>query len=108
MSKAYWPWYGPFTACGRRVALPPGRDATAGRVALPPGRAEPSRPGRRRSRERHPAVWQCGDMCGRYASARKKHELLEEFQVELDGEPDKELGADFNVAPTKNVYAVMS
>ncbi|MER6576979.1 SOS response-associated peptidase [Nonomuraea sp. NPDC001023] len=47
-------------------------------------------------------------MCGRYASARKKHELLEEFQVELDGEPDKELGADFNVAPTKNVYAVMS
>lgn len=47
-------------------------------------------------------------MCGRYASARKKHELLEEFQVELDGEPDKELGPDYNVAPTKNVYAVLS
>ncbi|NBE98487.1 SOS response-associated peptidase [Nonomuraea sp. KC401] len=47
-------------------------------------------------------------MCGRYASARKKHELLEEFQVEQDGDPDKELGADYNVAPTKNVYAVLS
>jgi putative SOS response-associated peptidase YedK len=47
-------------------------------------------------------------MCGRYASARKKHELLEEFQVELDGDPDRELGADYNVAPTKNVYAVLS
>lgn len=47
-------------------------------------------------------------MCGRYASARKKHELLEEFQVELDGDPDKELGPDYNVAPTKNVYAVLS
>jgi putative SOS response-associated peptidase YedK len=47
-------------------------------------------------------------MCGRYASARKKHELLEEFQVEQDAEPDKELNADYNVAPTKNVYAVLS
>ncbi|WP_113703855.1 SOS response-associated peptidase [Nonomuraea lactucae] len=47
-------------------------------------------------------------MCGRYASARKKHELLEEFQVELDADPDKELGPDYNVAPTKNVYAVLS
>ncbi|SEM84673.1 Putative SOS response-associated peptidase YedK [Nonomuraea pusilla] len=53
-------------------------------------------------------AWQCGGMCGRYASARKKHELLEEFQVEQDGDPDKELGADYNVAPTKNVYAVLS
>ncbi|WP_327089646.1 SOS response-associated peptidase [Nonomuraea sp. NBC_01738] len=47
-------------------------------------------------------------MCGRYASARKKHELLEEFQVELDGDPEKELGPDYNVAPTKQVYAVLS
>ncbi|MFI6298324.1 SOS response-associated peptidase [Nonomuraea sp. NPDC050790] len=47
-------------------------------------------------------------MCGRYASARKKHELLEEFQVELDDEPDKELSPDYNVAPTKQVYAVLS
>jgi len=47
-------------------------------------------------------------MCGRYASARDKHQLLEEFQVELDGDPDKELGPDYNVAPTKNVYAVLS
>ncbi|GAA4598896.1 SOS response-associated peptidase [Planotetraspora phitsanulokensis] len=47
-------------------------------------------------------------MCGRYASARKKHDLLEEFEVELDGAPDQELGPDYNVAPTKEVYAVMS
>ncbi|WP_204061203.1 SOS response-associated peptidase [Microbispora corallina] len=46
-------------------------------------------------------------MCGRYASARKKQELLEEFEVELDGVPDSELRPDYNVAPTKNVYAVM-
>ncbi|MBP2703431.1 SOS response-associated peptidase [Microbispora sp. RL4-1S] len=46
-------------------------------------------------------------MCGRYASARKKQELLEEFQVELDGAPETELRPDYNVAPTKNVYAVM-
>ncbi|SDI03929.1 Putative SOS response-associated peptidase YedK [Sinosporangium album] len=47
-------------------------------------------------------------MCGRYASARGKHELLEEFQVELDGASDEELAPDYNVAPTKNVYAVLS
>ncbi|GAA0920500.1 SOS response-associated peptidase [Nonomuraea longicatena] len=47
-------------------------------------------------------------MCGRYASARKKHELLEEFEVELDPEPDQELEPDYNVAPTKQVYAVLS
>ncbi|NUT40121.1 MAG: SOS response-associated peptidase [Thermoactinospora sp.] len=47
-------------------------------------------------------------MCGRYASARKKHELLEEFQVELDSDPEVELSPDYNVAPTKKVYAVMS
>lgn len=48
-------------------------------------------------------------MCGRYVSARKKHDLLEEFQVELDGvPPEEELSADYNVAPTKRVYAVLS
>ncbi|MFD1936219.1 MULTISPECIES: SOS response-associated peptidase [Nonomuraea] len=47
-------------------------------------------------------------MCGRYASARKKHELLEEFQVEQDASPDEELQPDYNVAPTKQVYAVLS
>lgn len=53
-------------------------------------------------------AWQSGDMCGRYASTRDKHELLEEFQVELDGAADDELRPDYNVAPTKPVYAVMS
>ncbi|GLX97428.1 SOS response-associated peptidase [Herbidospora sp. NBRC 101105] len=49
-------------------------------------------------------------MCGRYASARKRHELLEEFEVELDtvDETGEELAPDYNIAPTKDVYAVMS
>lgn len=47
-------------------------------------------------------------MCGRYASARKKHELLEEFQVGLDGAAEEELRPDYNVAPTKKVYAVLT
>ncbi|WP_155345183.1 SOS response-associated peptidase [Acrocarpospora pleiomorpha] len=45
-------------------------------------------------------------MCGRYASARNRHDLLEEFEVELDSE--EEIEPDYNVAPTKDVYAVMS
>jgi putative SOS response-associated peptidase YedK len=46
-------------------------------------------------------------MCGRYASARKRIELLEEFSVQRDrvAEP---LAPDYNVAPTKPVYAVLS
>ncbi|MBG0832128.1 SOS response-associated peptidase [Planomonospora sp. ID67723] len=47
-------------------------------------------------------------MCGRFASARGKHELLEEFEVELDGAADDELRPDYNIAPTKPVYAVLS
>jgi putative SOS response-associated peptidase YedK len=46
-------------------------------------------------------------MCGRYASTRKRIELLEEFSVQRDrvGEP---LNPDYNVAPTKPVYAVLT
>jgi putative SOS response-associated peptidase YedK len=46
-------------------------------------------------------------MCGRYASARQRIELLEEFGVERDrvAEP---LEPDYNVAPTKQVYAVLT
>jgi putative SOS response-associated peptidase YedK len=46
-------------------------------------------------------------MCGRYASARSRIELLEEFAVERD-RVDEPLKADYNVAPTKPVYAVMT
>jgi putative SOS response-associated peptidase YedK len=52
--------------------------------------------------------WQSGeDMCGRYASVRKRVELLEEFSVQRDkvAEP---LAPDYNVAPTKPVYAVLT
>ena len=50
-------------------------------------------------------------MCGRYASSRKPEDLAEEFEIdkatvtETVSEP---LAPDFNVAPTKEVYAVVS
>jgi putative SOS response-associated peptidase YedK len=46
-------------------------------------------------------------MCGRFASSRKRAELLEEFRIERDRVAD-ELAADYNVAPTKPVYAVLT
>jgi putative SOS response-associated peptidase YedK len=46
-------------------------------------------------------------MCGRYASARKRIELLEEFNVEGD-RVREDLAPDYNVAPTKPVYAVLT
>jgi putative SOS response-associated peptidase YedK len=46
-------------------------------------------------------------MCGRYASARKRIELLEEFSVQRD-RVTQPLEPDYNVAPTKPVYAVLS
>ena len=49
-------------------------------------------------------------MCGRFVSARKRLELLEEFSIERDrvaDGPDSEPDPDYNVAPTKRVYAVM-
>ena len=45
-------------------------------------------------------------MCGRYASARKRVELLEEFSVQRDAAAES-LRPDYNVAPTKPVYAVL-
>jgi putative SOS response-associated peptidase YedK len=45
-------------------------------------------------------------MCGRYASARKRVELLEEFAVQRDAASEG-LQPDYNVAPTKPVYAVL-
>lgn len=43
-------------------------------------------------------------MCGRYAASRDKATLVTEFQV--SAAPDRDLAADYNVAPTKEVYAV--
>jgi len=45
-------------------------------------------------------------MCGRYASSRRPEDLVEEFKI--DENPGKEaLAPDYNVAPTKSVYAVL-
>jgi putative SOS response-associated peptidase YedK len=44
-------------------------------------------------------------MCGRYASSHDPEELAEEFDVEQDELPRIE--PDWNVAPTKDVYAVV-
>jgi putative SOS response-associated peptidase YedK len=46
-------------------------------------------------------------MCGRYASARKRQDLLEEFRIDRDRVID-DLDPDYNVAPTKPVYAVLT
>ncbi len=46
-------------------------------------------------------------MCGRYASARKREELLAEFRIERDRVTES-LEPDYNVAPTRPVYAVMA
>jgi putative SOS response-associated peptidase YedK len=45
-------------------------------------------------------------MCGRYATARKRQELLAEFDIGLDAADDR-LTEDYNVAPTKPVPAVL-
>ncbi len=45
-------------------------------------------------------------MCGRYASSRKPEDLIEEFEV-VDPRIEKPLAPDYNVSPTKEVYAVM-
>lgn len=46
-------------------------------------------------------------VCGRYAASKNVDELVEEFEVERV-EVDKPLEADYNVAPTKSAYAVLS
>ena len=45
-------------------------------------------------------------MCGRYASSRRPSDLIEEFEVVTD-RTTAPLEPDFNVAPTKEVYAVL-
>lgn len=47
-------------------------------------------------------------MCGRYASSRSPDELVEEFEVERVETDGRVLEPDYNVAPTKDVYAVMT
>jgi len=53
------------------------------------------------------ALCEAGDMCGRYASSRRPDDLVEEFEVQQVDVREK-LEPDYNVAPTKNVYAVLS
>ncbi len=45
-------------------------------------------------------------MCGRYASSRRPEDLIEEFEVDESRVPTP-LEPDFNVAPTKQVYAIL-
>ena len=44
-------------------------------------------------------------MCGRYASSRKPEDLVEEFDIRGPDLP--QIAPDWNVAPTKEVYAVL-
>ncbi|WP_314218765.1 SOS response-associated peptidase [Streptomyces zaehneri] len=45
-------------------------------------------------------------MCGRYAASRRPEDLAGIFEVEK-WEPEEALEPDYNVAPTKEVYAVL-
>jgi putative SOS response-associated peptidase YedK len=45
-------------------------------------------------------------MCGRYAASRRPGDLVEEFEIERV-DVTESLEADYNVAPTKPVYAVL-
>ncbi len=45
-------------------------------------------------------------MCGRYASSRRPEDLVEEFEIDKV-EVKEALQPDYNVAPTKQVYAVV-
>jgi putative SOS response-associated peptidase YedK len=45
-------------------------------------------------------------MCGRYASSRRPEDLIEEFEV-VESHIAGPLEADYNVAPTKEVYAIV-
>lgn len=45
-------------------------------------------------------------MCGRYASSREPDDLVEEFEV-VESRIEAPLAPDYNVAPTKEVYAVV-
>lgn len=47
-------------------------------------------------------------MCGRYASSRSPDALVEEFEVERVETCERVLEPDYNVAPTKDVYAVLT
>jgi len=50
-----------------------------------------------------------GPMCGRYAASRNPDELEEIFEIDPrpDASPVEELLPDYNVAPTKKIYAVL-
>ncbi len=45
-------------------------------------------------------------MCGRYASSRRADDLVDEFDV-VESRVEAPLEPDYNVAPTKDVYAVV-
>ena len=45
-------------------------------------------------------------MCGRYASSRRPEDLVEEFDI-VESRIEGPLAPDYNVAPTKEVYAVV-
>ncbi|MFB9312499.1 SOS response-associated peptidase [Nocardioides plantarum] len=45
-------------------------------------------------------------MCGRYASSRRPDDLVDEFDV-AESRVEEALEPDYNVAPTKDVYAVL-
>lgn len=53
------------------------------------------------------AVWRAGGLCGRYASARPRHDLPEAFRVD-EAHGDEEKAPDYNAGPTKTSPTVLA
>jgi putative SOS response-associated peptidase YedK len=46
-------------------------------------------------------------MCGRYSSSRDPGDLISEFEIDQPFDQERALRPDYNVAPTKPIYAVV-
>jgi putative SOS response-associated peptidase YedK len=46
-------------------------------------------------------------MCGRYSSSRDPGDLISEFEIDQPFDQERALNPDYNVAPTKPIYAVV-
>ncbi len=103
MVRAYWPRRRPDKKSLVARGWPERGDRVNNQI---PGRCADSGSAHRIRAYRRPGSGGQG-MCGRFASARKRMELLEEFGVQRD-RVHSDLEPDYNVAPTKPVYAVLT
>ena len=89
-------------ASSRETVMP--HSYPIGCTATAPGGVNGSRTWHRRPSVRRTSL---AGMCGRYASSRQPEDLVEEFEITLVPDHVPRIEADWNVAPTKEVYAVV-